>query len=412
VSTGILTTADEREWVVLSANIVFPYRGVWTARFEVDADEDDPLPIGKATLILAADNEGEPIELVGTIQDVDATTAEGRATAMLVAGNGTLTSALLDARTYQQAPLEVPLSSIITDAIEESGEVLDDDVAVVGFVVSRWHRVKGITAAKLLDRLAERYGFTWRMTDDGLAQLAIDEWLDADIEAAGFFFEGPEDAIERTIAGSVARASLRPGTVVRGRRIEDVVYTLDETGLRVLLRWGDGNVIGGFRGDHEKSIHRALPMPAYHGFHSAIVRRQNANGTLDLDAEDPQIGGITEVPYRPGIVNCRLVITEGKRMLLGFQDGDESKPFALTLDAMTTAGKAVARVDDSVRCGTISFVASPDANGGIGSIAISYTPPGGLAAQSILLPDEVPISFNLSGLIRTGSQEVFIRGNS
>ncbi len=409
MSTGILATADEREWTALCANVAFPFRGIWTVRLEVDADEDDPLLIGPATFILAADNDGEPIELIGTITEVDATTSEGRATALLVAGNGTLARAFLDARTYQQAPLEVPLSSILTDAIEESAEALDDDVAVAGLVVSRWHRVGGMTAAQLLDRLAERSTFTWRMGDDGFVQLTIDGWLEADIEAAGFFFEGPEDAIERTIAGTVARASLRPGTTVRGRRIEEVIYTLDETGLRVLLRWGEGVGPGGLRGDLEESVRRALPMPAYQGMHSAIVRRQNSNGTLDLEADDPRIGGITEVPYRPGIVGCRLVIAEGKRLLLGFEDGDETQPYATSFDAMPEDGKAVARVDDPTGNGTMTFTATPDANGGIGSITIVYTPPGATASTGLLLPNGVPVSFALKGVITLGSPEVFIR---
>lgn len=246
----------EFEWTVLSALVTFPLRGIWTIRVEVDADEDDPLPTGPAAFTLAADNEGAPVELVGAILEVDNSTHEGRATALLVGGKGGLASTLLPARTYQQTPFEVPLSTLIADAIEEAGEVLDDDVAVAQQFVPRWHRAGEATAAELLDRLAERYTVTWRMGDAGIVQLAVDEWLDADTEAAGLLIEGLENAHDRTIAGSVARASIRPGVVVRGKRIEEVIYVLDESGLRCMLRWGDGTGAGGLRGDLEAATRR------------------------------------------------------------------------------------------------------------------------------------------------------------
>jgi hypothetical protein len=413
MSTGTLATGD-RKRTVLSALPTFPLRGVWSVRLEVDADEDDPLVVGPATLLLAADNEGEPVELVGTIVEIDASTFEGRATAILVAGKGMLATTILPVRTYQQSPNEVPLPTLVFDAIEESGEVLDDDAAIVGMFVPRWHRAGGATAAALLDRLAERYGFTWRMSDDGIVQLAVDEWPEADIEAAGLYLEGPEDAHDRTLAGSVARASIRPGTTVRGRRIEEVSYSLDESGLRVLLRWGDGTGAGGLRGDIEAATRRATPNPIYRSLHAAVVRRQNIDGTLDLDAENDTLGGITAVPYRPGIVGCRLVIAEGENVLVGFDDGDESQPFTITHDAIPPAtGKAVARVGDAVRVGELSFAATADANGGIGSITITLTPFGGSpTVVGTISPVGPPISVGLSGKITTGSSEVFIRADA
>ena len=417
MSTGTLRTASDREWTVLSGDVTFPRRGIWTARVDVDADEDDPLPSGACTLILAGDNDDDPVEIVGTIVEVDLATVEGRATATIVAGKGKLAATLLEARTYQQAPLEVPLSSLVSDAIEGSGEVLDDDVALVGLIVPRWHRVGGRTAAMLLDRLAELKSFTWRFSDDGRVQIVIDEWLEADVEDAGLFLDGADNVIERTILGTVSRASIRPGTTARGRRIEEVVYTLDELGLRVMLRWGDGEGVGGLRGDLEMAARRAMPEFAYHCTHEVTVRRQLPDGTLDVDADNPIIGGLTSVPYYPGVIVCRMNIAEGTRALLSFINGDESKPAIVGFvrfeinPLLRENAYAIARVNDSVAVGSLTFTAAPDGSGGIASIAVTYTPPKG-PNQMVAIVPSTPVTINLAGIIQNGSPEVFLRAGN
>lgn len=411
MSASILQTSDAREWTVLSGTIVFPLRGIRTARLEVDADEDNPLPPGPAVLFLAAENDGEPVELIGTILPDDVHTFEGRATVLLVAGEGKLNTAALPARTYQQAPLDVSALTIALDAIGEAGEFFDDDVNRIPstFAASRWHRAGGATAAQLLNRLAERFGVGWRVDDGGLVSIGAEGWPAADIAGAGLFVEGPEDAINRTLEGSVDRASLRPGTTLEdGRRIEEVIYSLDGQGIRVMLRWGPGVGAGGLRGDFDTQARRAIPPLAYREMHAATVRRQNDDGTLDLEGESEAIGGITSVPYRPGVVGCRLVIGEGERVRLGFEGGDEAQPYAVAWDSDETANKGVARVDDPVDVGTISIaaVAGP---GGIASFTVTYAPPIGAAVIVPVVPG-TPVQFPLSGIITRGSTEVFLRG--
>jgi hypothetical protein len=414
MSVGILQQGD-RELTVLSALLTFPCRGIWSTRIEVDADEGEPLAIGPATLILAADNEGEPIELVGTIEEVDASTFEGRATAVMVAGAGKLASTFLPARTYQQAPFPVPVASICTDAIEEAGENFDDDVALAELTVDRWHRIE-MTAARLLDRLAERNGFAWRMNDEGFVVFAIDEWPEADEADAGLYLEGPEDAHDRTLVGTVARASIRPGTTVRGRRIEEVYYMLDGAGLRVMFRWGTGNGAGGLRGDVEAATRRAIPQLAHYCTHEVTVRRQNQNGTLEVEADDPSIGGLTGVPYYPGIVVCSLNIAEGTRALLSFIGGDESKPAIVGFTRLVGppdaefGSRAIARVTAAVDIGSMTFTAVPG-SGGIASISVAYTPPTG-PTQNVVIAPGTPVSINLTGVIQSGSPEVFVRAET
>ncbi len=396
--TTLLETEGGRQWTVLSASPLFPLRGVFTVRLEVDADADDPLPPGPATLLIGSDNDAEPVELIGTIRPEDLSIFEGRAQALFVGGAGTLSTALLEARTYQQAPLETPITSIMVDAINDAGESFDDETAGIGGIsVARWHRVGGRTGAQLLDRLAERFGLGWRMADDGLVSIAAETWPEANVDDAGFLETGPEDAINRTLEGTVERASIRPGTTLGGRRIEEVAYTLDERGMRALLRFGSGEGPGGLRGDLEAQTRAAVPPLPYRELHGTTVRRQNQDGTLDVEADEPTIGGITGVPYVPGIVGCQLVIAEGERVRLGFEGGDETKPFATTWGSMAS-GAAVARKTDKVEF-TATFAIA-------GQATLTITPSTG--APVVIAPG-APMQVTFQGEIIEGSDEVFIR---
>ena len=141
-----------------------------------------------------------------------------------------------------------------------------------------------------------------------------------------------------------------------------------------------------------------------------IVRRQNADGTLDVEGIDPRVGKLSGVPYATGLVGCRLVFTEGATARLQWRGGDETQPLICLTEMLAKTepwGKAVARVGDSVVCGELTFtaVAGP---GGIATIALTYTPPGGDPAATTITPG-VPAMVQLAGQIRTGSEEVFIQ---
>jgi len=412
MSVGVLKTSDSRLLTVLAAHVVFPLRGVWSARIEVDADESAPVVPGKATLTLAADNDGAPATLLGTIREGDVRTFEGAATLILVGGAGALNTTELPAKTYQQAPLPVFALPLVEDAVSDAGEALAPTTAasLTGLTLPRWHRIAG-TAAALLDRLAERLGVGWRLSDAGEVVMSAEAWPAADEDAAGLYVTGPDDGIQRTLEATVERTSIRPGTTVRGRRIEEAVYTLDAEGLSVVLRYGSGDGIGGLRGDMRAATRANVPALAYRELHAGVVRRQNLDGTLDIDCDDPTIGGVTSVPYKSGIVNSRLVIAEGQRVRVGFEDGDEARPFAIGLEPTgPLTGKGVARLDDTTTNGTLTFVGAPDGQGGILSISVTYTAPDGSTQTGAITSAGTPLTINLKGKIDLASTEVFIKG--
>lgn len=412
--THQLFVGSEEPRTILGGSIVFPLRGVWVARIEVDANEENPLSSGAVRIVVASDDELEPVELFGTIRADDVRTWAGRAQAVVVGGLGLLGRVLLPAKAYQQAPFPTPLASIALDAISECGEQFDGDESRIPsnlLEVARWHRAGGRTAAQLLDRLASLYGLSYRVADDGRLLIGLEQWSSAALEDAGFFAIGPDDGIAKVLAGSIKRASVRPGTALHdGRRIEEITYELTLDGIQAKLRFGVGDGSGGVRGDYEAALRRALPSTTYLALHAATIRKRNADGTLDLEADNADISGVPSVPCLPGLPGCAIEPQEGDRVLLGFASGNEWAPYVAGFEQSASAMRGVARVADSVDVGSLRLIAAPDAGGGIASITMIYTPPRGSPAAVIVAPGS-PVDIMLSGIIQTGSAEVKLRGD-
>jgi hypothetical protein len=58
------------------------------------------------------------------------------------------------------------------------------------------------------------------------------------------------------------------------------------------------------------------------------VVAQRADGTLDLQAEDPRVGSPASIPYRT-LRGLSVEVAAGARVLLGFEGGNPARPVAL-----------------------------------------------------------------------------------
>jgi hypothetical protein len=125
----------------------------------------------------------------------------------------------------------------------------------------------------------------------------------------------------------------------------------------------------------------------YHALYPCSVAKQDENGNLDLQPENPRMAAPTGVPIRLGIPGAKVEVQPGARVLLGFENGDPRSPVALLWDTASVlklelnateivlngGTKKVAREDDSVNAGTVSALGvAPGA-----PILFIYTPVGG-----------------------------------
>jgi hypothetical protein len=93
--------------------------------------------------------------------------------------------------------------------------------------------------------------------------------------------------------------------------------------------------------------------------YAATVIGQNADGTLELQADNPRIGSPSSVPIRWGIPGLTATVPAGARCYLTFAEGDPTKPIVVAWEAGTALGivlaggsHGVARTTDAVGAAT------------------------------------------------------------
>ncbi len=111
----------------------------------------------------------------------------------------------------------------------------------------------------------------------------------------------------------------------------------------------------------------------YSQLYPAAVVSQNSDGTLQVIPDSPKIQGtgMNNVRIRHGLPGTAVVVSQGARVRIGFENGDPSQPFAGLWDTdaafvtITFAGgvQALARQGDLVQSGgagtTVIFTPVP-----------------------------------------------------
>lgn len=215
---------------ILSASVLMPRVGVWTADLEVDTDT---APTGTVVLSSDAGPSWRGTVISGA---VTLGTWRGR----LVGGAGGLRRNV-GPLAYQNPTL----GDVLADALREAGETLSAaSGSLAQSTTALWHRIAGPAAQTVRD-VARAQGWPWRVLDDGSVWMGPETWDAA--EAAELEVLAP-DPIEERYAVSGDVFGLRPGTTVLLRGPEgDVGVQVDTVLLRVALAQATATVWG-FRG--------------------------------------------------------------------------------------------------------------------------------------------------------------------
>lgn len=401
---------------VLSAVIEAHREGAWSADFVLDGAA---IPEGIASV---TDSSGAVL-LRGHVLRAEAPFE--RAEVRLV--GGARLGTILPPRYYRAAPAR----TVLQDIARESGATLAADLASdVDSELPAWVRVGGedaVTAIRHLLRAALPSGWTWRTRYDGSLWLGADSWLDVAAPGVEVVDRKPSRGELIVRAASVAELlAIEPGTVFEGLDVTSV--RIDATGdrLRAVVRTtasarraGDVITHGIRTLAREATVERALLA-----MYEATVLEQfestgNVNVLVQPDTDEaqraiPQLTGVSLVAPYPGAkvlfplaaINARTV-----RVLVGFTGGDPAKPYAVpwslngaapdrieinaAIIALGGDAKGVARLDDSVGCGTLTATSTP----GGGPVTFVYTPRGGAP-----LPPNAAVT--ITGKITSASAKV------
>ena len=188
---------------VLETSLHMPRIGVLWADIVLDGDVS---LVGTATLSYAG--WAEP--LVGTVAD-GGESKHGRIP-LRMAGGGRLGEEL-PAKSYQGAPIRLP----IRDVIEEAGEELSDTATGgLDLVLTHWIRTQR-PAAQCLGMLARTAGFAWRFLPDGTFWFGDETW-----PASTVTYEVMEQFPEQDAVFVATDGLILPGTTLQGRHVERV----------------------------------------------------------------------------------------------------------------------------------------------------------------------------------------------
>lgn len=357
---------------VVSAVIEAHREGAWTADLVLDSPE---VPSGT----LDVTDASGAVLLRGYVLRAEAPFE--RAEVRLVGGTGRL-GTVLAPRYYRGASSR----TILADIARESGSTLADDLDAAALTeLAAWVRVGGediVTALRHLLRAALPAGWTWRTRYDGSLWLGADAWSPVIAPGVEVVARRPARGELEVSAATVAELlAIEPGSTFEGLDVASVRIDARPDRLRAVVRThaqarssGDVVTSGIQRLAREATVERALLA-----LYPAIVRLQNIDtGAVSVEPQpdepeaDRTIPPIVEVPVIAPFPGARVLFplsairARTVRVLVGFEGGDPSRPYALpwalsgttpnrieinaaSVIALGGDAKGVAREGDSVR---------------------------------------------------------------
>lgn len=293
---------------VQAARIMMPENGAWVAQIELVAEE---VPVGTSTTLESFDGK---LSLSGTV--MRGKMIADRYTALVVAGGGGLEKNVT-AQGYRSSPAQIIASGICA----EVGETLAPSAALADILTS-WTRAAG-PARSALDLLSEYLGVPWRINALGMVEFSEPLYLPADDETA---VEIDRDEARGVLTLGVEVPRLLPGTTIRDVQARTIVHTLDESGIQTQVFYGKHERA---RGAFDRLVARALPqLDLLARYEARVVAQSPVDDTLELFPVDVRIPPLSSVQLLVPAPGFRVLVAPGARVLLGWDGGDPSKPYA------------------------------------------------------------------------------------
>jgi hypothetical protein len=326
---------------ITSARVTLPEWGCWYADVSIDGEV---ALTGRVSLVVA------DLTLSGTVLSGGA--AIGRSSFRIVGGAGGWGKALLKKSYANDAGVKI--STILGDAASEAGETIaitaDDRVGPA------WTRAAG-PAVDSLNSVAER---AWYVDEVGTTRLGkrVSSTLGTNVTRVV-----PVDrARGKVVLAAESIAKVLPGVVVDGMAAVDVVHELTPGGGLRSTVWG-AQVASPI--DALGSLLRQLdPDRAFRGLTEyRVVTLEGARLNLQPVRVSSGMPDLRRVPVWPGVGGCQSTPTLGTRVLVGFIDSDQARPFVAAFEdedgegfvpVLLSLAKGVlpaARLTDTVQAG-------------------------------------------------------------
>ncbi len=297
---------------VTSARVNIPAWGLWYAEAHLDGEHT---LTGSVTLKIA------DLTLVGTV--LSGGPRLGRSSYRIVAGGGGWGRALPKKSYANDAGVKV--STVVGDAAREVGETVDTISSSLR-VGSSFERIEGDPASRVLQAVADQ---AWYVDEAGVTHLGA--------RAAGALvgkvtrLEPVDLSRGKVVLAAESIATILPGVVVDGLAAVDVLHEVSaQGGLRSTV-WG--SQAPGSLSTLAKLAQQLDPDRAFRSVSEYRVDTRNGD-RLNLQPVRVSTGlpELKNVPVRPGVSGCDAVVALGSRVLVGFIDGDRTRPFVQSFE--------------------------------------------------------------------------------
>jgi hypothetical protein len=212
---------------------------------------------------------------------------------------------------------------------DTTADTILEDVAVtvdeaLGTDFPFWTRNPGTTGSTA-QAVAQYLGFNWRVNPDGTVRLRAEAPETVDTSE---LVEVGRDPARGLVEAAPENAVLLPGVLAGADSVGDVLYNQGPDGLFRVRYYTEAR--GRVRHALERIIRWVTRDTLFLGLYTAEVVRQAADGTLDLMPADDRLRsqGLQSVPIRHGLPGVTVEVPNGELVLLGFDAGDPSKPYA------------------------------------------------------------------------------------
>lgn len=393
-----VVTDSGLEFSAVSADLLLPYIGNWTAYVVISDVESEPSGGCMVTCL--------GTEFRGYIYPSRSKIAEGRYYCMIVGGSGGLYLPAESVSFNYQLTRESIFSQILTGGGESISTTTSTSYR--NELIESWHSSSG-TIATQISAIVDFIGGIWRVVPDGGVFFGDDSFDVAEDFEYQVKFENPvhAHATIRLMSASVFPGQRFPLTDdyqnLSNRKIGTCRYVISEKESPTVTMWfleESGTWIDPLHEGMKKFIRETMRGVEYHRQYSCRVVEVRSDGTVDVEPFDSNIPPMTSLPLRTSF-GAKYKPLPNENGILLFENADPRKPVYVSTE-MGSGGKRIARQDDEVYSGNIQF--STVANG---VLTGTYTDGFGTSIPFVL-GDVITIK----GKIKTGHPRVELTGES
>ncbi len=377
-----LVTANDV--AVLNGSIMMPLNGIWTADIVVDQTEVDGFEAGDSVTIASQDG----FSFVGTVAPFRAGEFIDSVHVRILGGAGGMSSPVRPQSFVQPSAY---VRDVLNALASDSGETLSSTISS-SFTQSNlvaWAITAGPVSSALnvlLDIVAPTFG--WRMLADGTLWMGVETWPESSAEHTIL----DHNPIEGTYMLGADSPLITPGVSlpVIGN-INRVEHQLGQGMVRSKV-WTESNADRGILPSVRAIVAQAIAPIDYYSFYSGTIRKQSSDlTTVDIEPDNAALlgPGFQRVPLRHGLPGCKVQISNGSKIRIGWDDGNPQKPFAAIWNGEETVQK--------VQIGGTTKVARDGDD-------VSKSTPMGVWMDAVTSATAVPpLVGNVIGLISEGS---------